>query len=613
MQRTITGQVVLALLIALGTGCSRPSTSKYLSPTVVIPAGESNSVFVTEFTASRVVEVDLASGQELRSIKTTRSPTGLVRDALNKLLFVTTDGPVGQILAFDLATRRLAFALNAGHTPMAPLITADGQTLFVCYRFNNLVAVFDLATRKEVARITVPREPVAAALTPDGRLLVVANHLPAGPASADQVAAQVSLIDPVAKAVITNITLPNGSTSLRGLCIAPDGRFAYITHTLGRYQLPTTQLERGWMNTSGLSIIDLAARKLLTTVLLDDVDLGAANPWGVAITADGRWLAVAHAGTHELSVIDRPGLHAKLDAITAGKKVSLVSQTLADVPNDLSFLVELRRRIKLDGNGSRGLAIMGNAAVAAQYFSDDLAVVALDPAVSHPVRTVALGPRVALDLARQGELYFNDAFLCFQHWQSCASCHPDSRADSLNWDLLNDGMGNPKNTKSMVLAHQTPPAMSMGEREGAAAAVRAGIKFILFTVQPETVAQAMDEYLKTLTPMPSPNLIKGRLSPSAKRGAKIFKQAGCNTCHPPPLFTNLQAYDLGLAQGQDAGKPFDTPSLLESWRTAPYLHDGRAYTMREVLTTCNPQDKHGGTSRLSPSEIDDLATYILSL
>jgi DNA-binding beta-propeller fold protein YncE len=604
--------VALAGLNA-GAGWFGLGAPQYRSPTLVLPSGAPNAVFVTEFTAGRVAEVDLATGKELRSFKTATAPTGLARDAKNNLLFVTTDGPDAKIVAFNLASGRQAFELPAGHTPMAPVLTADGQTLFVCYRFNNVVAAFDLGTKKEVARIAVPREPVAAALTPDGRLLVVANHLPAMAASGDYVAAQVSLIDAAAKKVLASVTLPNGSTSLRGVCLAPDGRYAYVTHTLSRYQLPTTQLERGWMNTSALSIVDLTAKKLLTTVLLDDVDLGAANPWGVALTADGRWLCVAHAGTHEVSVLDRAGVHAKLDAIAAGKKVSNVSATLDDVPNDLSFLVDLRRRIKLGGNGPRGLAIVGNTAVAAQYFTDDLAVVNLDPAVAHPARVVELGPRATQTQARKGEMYFNDAHFCFQQWQSCTTCHPDDRADALNWDLLNDGIGNPKNTKNMLLTHATPPSMSLGVREGAEAAVRAGLKFIQFAVRPEEDAQAIDAYLKTMKPTPSPYLVNGKLSAAAKRGEKVFKTAGCAKCHPAPLFTDLLEYDLGLAKGLDAGKPFDTPSLIECWRTAPYLYDGRAYTMKDVLTTCNPQDKHGVTSKLTPAELDDLIAYILSL
>ena len=43
----------------------------------------------------------------------------------------------------------------------------------------------------------------------------------------------------------------------------------------------------------------------------------------------------------------------------------------------------------------------------------------------------------------------------------------------LNWDLLNDGVGNPKNTRSLLLAHKTPPAMFLGVRANAEAAVRA--------------------------------------------------------------------------------------------------------------------------------------------
>jgi hypothetical protein len=48
------------------------------------------------------------------------------------------------------------------------------------------------------------------------------------------------------------------------------------------------------------------------------------------------------------------------------------------------------------------------------------------------------------------------------------------------------------------------------------------------------------------------------------------------------------------------------------WRSAPYLYDGRALTMAEVLTTCNPKDTHGVTKSLSPEEVNSLAEFILS-
>ena len=107
----------------------------------------------------------------------------------------------------------------------------------------------------------------------------------------------------------------------------------------------------------------------------------------------------------------------------------------------------------------------------------------------------------------RGNMYFHDATLGFQGWQSCASCHPnDARSDGLNWDLLNDGLGNPKNTKSLLLSHYTPPCMVTGIRANAEIAVRSGIKYILFAVAPASVADDMDAYLRSLKPLPSPYL-----------------------------------------------------------------------------------------------------------
>ena len=155
--------------------------------------------------------------------------------------------------------------------------------------------------------------------------------------------------------------------------------------------------------------------------------------------------------------------------------------------------------------------------------------------------------------------------------------------------------------------------MALGIRPDAESAVRAGIRHIQFAVRPEEDAVALDEYLKSLKPVPSPYLAKGKLSKSAKRGRKLFESAGCASCHTGELYTDFQTHNLGIGKWLDEGKSFDTPTLIEVWRTAPYLYDGRAATIEDMLKKHNVDNKHGQTSDLSGKQAKDLAAFVLSL
>lgn len=603
-------RVVVTMLMLAVAGAA--IAQEYVSPLTLAVSPDEATLYTAAHTANRILAVDVASDAVVNAFDVPAPPTGLCVSADGSTLYVTVEAPDGVLLVMDATDGAIRATIPVGHTPVSPVLSPDGNTIYVCNRFNNDVSVIDLEAQAETARIPVVREPIAAALTPDGRWLCVANHLPAGRSDADYVAASVSLIDTQAGSVANEIILPNGSTALRGIAISPDGAYAYATHILARYQLPTTQLERGWMNTNALSIIDIANQQLFNTVLLDDVDLGAANPWGVACTADGAYVCVTHAGTHEVSAIDRVALHDKLARVAAGEPVSEVSRAPEDVPNDLAFLVGMRRRLRLNGNGPRGIAMLGTKAYAAEYFTDTLGVVDINPEVRPVAASIALGPEQEMSVIRIGEMFFNDAALCFQSWQSCASCHPDIRVDGLNWDLLNDGIGNPKNTRSMLLSHETPPVMARGVRDSAEAAVRAGIRFIQFAVRPEEDAVAIDEFLKALEPVPSPYLVDGELSEAAQRGKVLFEEVGCATCHPAPLYTDLELYDVSTGRNMDAGAKFDTPTLVEVWRTAPYLHDGRAVTMLDMLKNESSGEYHHVVG-LTDEQLADLAEYVLSL
>jgi DNA-binding beta-propeller fold protein YncE/mono/diheme cytochrome c family protein len=601
---------------------SAPATQGDLSPTALAASPDGQYLYVACATARQVLVFNTGQRQAAKRFALPGAPSGLALSPDGTRLFVTCAAPTSQVCILDAASGKVLRTLAAGHTALSPGLSPDGKTLFVCNRFNDSVSAFDLRGGQNEVRIPVAREPVSAALTRDGRILLVANHLPRGRSDVPYVAATVSVIDVAQHKVLKELHLPNGSINLRQICTSPDGKYACLAQTVGRFQVPVTHLARGWVNTSALTLIDLTSLELLNTVLLDDPDRGAANPWGVAWPSDGRWLCVTHAGTHELSVIDFPALLKKLTALPAtppppSVKNSYVSSlSIADVPNDLSFLYGLRHRVRLNGLGPRSLVIAGNRAFVAGYFSDSLDIVDLSAATPAAV-VVELNPGQQMTTLRRGEMYFSDATICFQGWQSCASCHDeDARVDGLNWDLLNDGIGTPKDTKSLVLSHQTPPVMSLGVRATAEIAVRNGIANSLATSLPEEVPAAMDEWIKSLKPAPSPHLVNGRVSEAARRGEKLFQSpaTGCANCHEPELFTDLHAYNVGTENPFDKeDKEFDTPTLRELWRTSPYLHDGSAATIRDVLTTRNPKDEHGKTSQLTARQIDDLAEYLLSL
>jgi hypothetical protein len=423
------------------------------------------------------------------------------------------------------------------------------------------------------------------------------------PANGHRVRSAVTVIDSQTLQP-TTVYLGDGAHGVRDVCLSPDGRYAFITHLSASYNLVASHLEEGWMNSNAVSVIDLHEPALLGHAVLDRQSQGAGNPWGIDFGADGKTLFVSHAGSHELSMFPLAPL---LKHVEEGDGVrGPFGRTGALEPH--------LHRFTLPGNGPRDLAVTGSHVYVAEYFSDSLSVLDLPAAADREIRSVPLGPPPQLSEAARGEMYFHDARLCYQHWQSCASCHPDGRADGLNWDLLNDGAGNPRNTKSLLLAHQTPPAMVTGVRTSAEHAVRSGMQHILFSPPDERIARAMDVYLKSLRPVRSPHRVGDDLSPAARRGHQKFHSevVGCARCHPPPHYTDGTLHAIGEAD-EHGRREYDTPTLIEVWRTSPYLRDGRYRTIEEMLI----DGRHGLSDRvfeqLQRSDLEDLIEYVQSL
>ncbi len=621
------------LTFALAFGVAVAAQADYLLPETITLAPGGQALLIGERGAGKLSVRDF-TGQETRALEAVKREggfLGLFADEIplpvtgvgaapdGTLFYTADDGNEGRLFRED------GEWVVTGNRPMTPTVSPDGKYVYVCNRFDNNVMKIDAATLEIVATAPATREANGCALGKDGKLLFVINMLPTDATEpVKYVAARVTVIDTATFKVIDHVHLPDGSTGVRGITASPDGKHIYLTHTQARYQLPTTQLERGWMNTAALSVFDGETGKYVNTVLLDDVDLGAANPWGVTVSPNGKWLLVAHAGSREVNIIDRAAMHERLARAAAGEQVTAVTSSAAEVHNDLSFLSDIRRRVPLTTDGPRGIVATDDKAYVVCYFADALVEIPYTERVIKP--TVIPLNGTLIDLAKdpvlRGEMLFNDGSKCFQQWQSCASCHPDGIVDGLNWDLMNDGIGNPKQTKSLYLSGLTPPTMITGIRKDMEHCDRAGFHHIQFYDAAEEDAQCVDAYVRSMKPVVSP-YARPENAEAIARGKALFEQSECNACHlPDHHFTaaidptdgsKSKLYDIGLGTRDEVGQLFDVPTLHEVWRTAPYLYDGRAADMRAVLTTWNTSGQHGVTEGLSDQELQDLTLYILSL
>jgi CxxC motif-containing protein (DUF1111 family) len=101
-------------------------------------------------------------------------------------------------------------------------------------------------------------------------------------------------------------------------------------------------------------------------------------------------------------------------------------------------------------------------------------------------------------------------------------------------------------------------------------------------------------FLSNLAPPPR----AGSLAPEVLLGELLFERTGCARCHVPalesalgpvPLFSDLLLHDVwpdgfrGMSEPDAGPGVFRTPPLWGVRDTAPYLHDGRAASLRAAI------------------------------
>jgi mono/diheme cytochrome c family protein len=125
---------------------------------------------------------------------------------------------------------------------------------------------------------------------------------------------------------------------------------------------------------------------------------------------------------------------------------------------------------------------------------------------------------------------------------------------------------------------------------------------------------ALDSFLHAMhtprlrAPAPGSDMAK------VARGKEIFESAdsACATCHrTDDAFIDRTKHDVGSKAKADNETSFDTPTLRFVGATAPYFHDGRYATLREMLL--GHDGKMGRTNHLKPADLEALEAYLQTL
>ncbi len=360
---------------------------------------------------------------------------------------------------------------------------------------------------------------------------------------------------------------------------------------------------------------------------------GQAAPPSVLNQFDGRFSGVQLSNPTALALFD--GGRGQLVVNMGTKNVVLLRRDLKGVAADVVGVVKV-------GNGADGVALAhdGKTAYVWNQFDGSVSEIELprvgvdtdtrfsadgsaEPAIANAFAPVPeFSARTfevvedALEVdASVGRKMFHDATdsrMSAQGTVSCASCHPDGRADGRTWQFT----FGPRNTPQLGGdIRDTAPFHWPGDVPTVAALND-------MTVLPFMGGSGLDAgsfeyvaaYLGTIRKAPSTAATRA-LDELERRGEQIFYSDAtqCASCHAGAHFTDNVSWDVGTkADDRDISK-FQTPVLHGLHRSAPYGHHGRYATMRELVDELVLTDKMGKGSHLNQGDVEALIAYLETL
>jgi YVTN family beta-propeller protein len=613
------------------------------SSAIALTAG-GDTLLVVNPDSNSLTLVDTATRSPLAELPVGADPRTVAVDEGSGRAYVANRGSAS-VSVVDLAARQVITHVTVGQRPYGVVVSPDGTRLYVAEQGSDRIAVLDTARLQTIATVAVPDRPSGLAVTEDGRTLLVTHLL----SNFITVLDEIEMVHMVYLPLIlrgnlvdwgtghtapgyqgttyqsTNLLIYRSTTIplwpdsnlvqsiVLGSCPSSDDgssplECAYVPHTQSfssneKLTFETTVRPQ-------VSLVDVTAREHLVGQHFDlgTLDLpGVGLPFDAALTPDGRELWVVNAASNDLTVVD---LHAR----------------------------QLAAHIEV-GDNPRGIVLSPDGA--ASYVNNSLAgTVSVIDAAAYTVTDIITVTDIPLPpVLLNGKRLFHtsdDPRMARAQWISCNTCHFEGGHDGRTWVF---GFAGPRNTTGLLGMVETYPLRWSGEWDESADSEFANRKenFGSGLIEgemncalspPDCVNRPPNQgrsydldclaaFIDSLQVELSPSHAHGEpLSPAEDRGQELFNDPaiGCATCHPAPLYTDLQMHDVGTAtEDERIGPAYDTPTLRGLYDSAPYFHDGSAATLYDTITRPSPGGEHDVRSLLSEDEMDDLIAFLKAL
>jgi DNA-binding beta-propeller fold protein YncE/cytochrome c peroxidase len=610
----------------------RPTAS-----TSIVYDQQRNRIYSANQDNDSITSVDPIALTKVAELGVYRRPEALAMGPDGKLWVVHQDDYAVAIVDPGPFVIERGFRLPYASQPVGLAMSPVGDAAYVTLMALGRLLKLDSTTGSVVGEVDVGPSPRGVSVSHDGRQVYVTRFI------SPDTGGEVVEVDGSTLQVRRRIQLPPDTTTndtdqqARGLpnylfsvSISPDGRQGWVASKkdnvfrgIFRDGLALTQDDTV---RPMVAIVDLAngVEDVPNRIDMDDRTI----PAHVEFSPRGDFAFVTLVGSNMIEV---------RDVYNPSQPFTIISNAAV---GPRAVVLGPQNRLFVQGWLGRDVVVYDLSAI---LVSSDKAT----PGKLADISTVnkdKLEPRILL-----GKQIFHgaaDIRMTSQGYLTCGTCHFEGIDDGRVFDFTSRGEGL-RNTPSLLGRKGTgqgrldwsgnfdevqdferqirelfggkgfisDDVLAVGTRKEALGDSKAGLS---------TELDAVAAYLMTLdhvNPSPFRNS-DGSLTADAETGKALFSRLGCPFCHGGPDFTDStrgMLHDVGTiaaSSGNGSGVPLsgiDTPTLLGVWETAPYLHDGSAATLRDVLTTRNPNDQHGFVSSLQPKQIDQLTAYLLQL